>query len=156
MAAAKRLSGLNNGTGNASLNFASTRQGAFTSGSTATNNASTTNGSDGVAVILTGDATATGNAATTAASQIANATPGTARGVALIDQTAAVGTRGIGVAVSGGNSAFGNASSNTASAVQGAVSARGPPAPVASNMSDATNSSNGTSRHHNWCSDGDR
>jgi hypothetical protein len=140
------ISGMNNATGNASRNLASTRQGAFTRGSTAVNNASTTNGSDGLAAILTGDATATGNTATTNGTQIANATPGAASGIALIDQTAAVAARGSAAAVTGGNTAFGNASANLASAVQGAVSARGPPAPIASNSSATTNSSNGTAR----------
>lgn len=138
------ISGSNTATGNGSFNSASTSQGAFTRGSTAVNTASTTNWSDGIAAIATGDSSATGNTASTTSSQIANATPGTAHGIALIDQTAAVNTRGLGFAGSGGNTAFGNASSNTASAVQGAVSARGPPAPVASNSSEATNSSNGT------------
>src|SRR5207248_7359591 len=116
------ISGMNRATGNASRNIATTSQGGFTRGSTAVNSASTTNGSDGVAVILTGDASATGNTATTNGTQIANATPGTASGIALIDQTAAVASRGIGAAVTGGNTAIGNASTNVASAVQGAVS----------------------------------
>jgi hypothetical protein len=141
------ISGMNTGRGNASLNIARTSQGAFTSGATAVNDASSTNGSDGLAMILTGDATATGNTATTNGSQIANATPGSAHGIALIDQTAGVATRGIGTAVTGGNTAIGNASFNVASAVQGAVSARGPPA-VATNQGASTNSSNGTAHIH--------
>lgn len=139
------ISGMNTATGNGSVNVARSSQGAFTSGSTAVNNASSTSGSDGLAAIVTGDATATGNMATTNGTQIANATPGAASGIALIDQTADVAARGSAAAVTGGNTASGNASFNLASAVQGAVSARGPPVPVATNQSASTNSSNGTS-----------
>jgi hypothetical protein len=143
---ARAISGMNTAAGNRSVNLAISRQGTFSSGSTAVNSAATTNGSDGLAVILTGDATATGNTASTTASQIANATPGSAHGLALINQTAAALNRGSAAAVTGGNTAFGNASFNLANAVQGATSARGPPAPVATNMGNATNSSNGTAQ----------
>ena len=149
---AEAISGMNTATGNASRNLAVTRQGVFTSGSTAANTASTANGSDGIAAVTTGDASATGNTGSTTSSQIANATPGAARGIALIDQTAAVAARGAGIAVSGNNTAFGNASANLASAVQGAVTARGPPVPVAFNSGNATNSSNGAATIHTGAS----
>ena len=60
---------MNRATGNDSFNFATTSQGAFTAGRTAVNSASTSNGSDGFALILTATPRA-GNAATTTASQI--------------------------------------------------------------------------------------
>ena len=143
---AEAISGDNVASGNESINVARSRQGAFTSGTVGANTANSTNDSDGLAIILTGDASATGNTAQTAGSQIANAKPGPTPGIALIDQTADVRSFGNARAVSGGNTAFGNASTNLASAVQGTASARGPPLPAAVNLSNVTNSSNGTAQ----------
>jgi hypothetical protein len=126
-------SGLNVGVGNVSNNTAVTGQLAV--GLLASNNAETSNKSDGHVGIKTGDAEATGNKSKTGILQEMHADPNA--GVAVVWQESDVDNVGIGVANSGLNVGVGNASTNTGVTLQGAIGL------LASNNASTKNESNG-------------
>ncbi len=126
-------SGLNVGVGNVSDNTAVTGQLAV--GLIASNNAETSNQSDGHVAIKTGDAEATGNSSKTGVLQEMHADPNA--GVAIVWQESDVDNVGIGIANSGLNFGVGNGSTNTGVTLQGAIGL------LASNNASTKNQSNG-------------
>jgi hypothetical protein len=133
--AAVANSGLNAAVGNASDNEATTNQAAI--GAIASNNANTSNTSDGTASVTTGAATATGNLSETGVQQSVD-NGGGAGPVVVLVQDADVINAGFGLANSGLNFAPGNTSDNTATTNQLALGL------LASNTADNSNDSRGT------------
>jgi hypothetical protein len=140
-------SGRNDVTGNASLNDADLDQRAGSDrASVLSNNARTTNQSDGSAGVKTGDADATGSRSATGVNQWANVVGNGTGGVNFTDQSARVSNAGDALANTGNNTATGNLSLNLASTDQRATSARGPPTGrlVLTNFAVTTNWSRGS------------
>jgi hypothetical protein len=150
---AKGDSGHNTARGNLSDNDSVNRQranvnaGAIRGNSAvASNNAKTSNNSNGKASITTGDVTACGNVATTNIGQTSNANLGKG-GFTLPVQTVRLDNRGTGVGNSGHNSAIGNDSFNTATDPQHANVAAGRArvnSAVANNTGAPRNNSDGS------------
>lgn len=144
--------GLNAAVGNNSDNRSNAVQGAVSGAgppaddSVASNNAETSNWSNGSAGINTGAATATGNSSNTNITQTANgSTGGGLGGLVLVDQEADVNNAGVAIANTGGNNAVGNASDNDADADQTADASTGTAdTSVAANFGVASNSSDGS------------
>jgi hypothetical protein len=126
-------SGGNVAVGNASNNTAATGQVA--AGGIASNQATTSNESNGTAAVQTGDATATGNESETHVEQKHDSDGGPGLVVAVQDSD--VTNAGIGLANTGGNVAVANASTNVAATGQVAVGL------IASNSAETSNESDG-------------
>jgi len=149
-------SGLNAAVGNASLNNATLTQSASVTengaGSidaddvVASNNATSTNNSNGSAKIVTGPANSVGNKSTTNITQTSDFN---GSGFALVDQSATDVNLGLGLSNSGLNLAVGNISQNTTDVDQDSVVSEGAAGDlnaddvVAANTSTQNNTSNG-------------
>jgi hypothetical protein len=151
---ASASTGNNDAIGNNSVNTASNEQEipGLDTGTILSNQGTTSNESDGSAGVTTGDANATGNQARDNVAQWATIAGGSALGgIFDVSQHARVNNSGDADADTGRNDAIGNNSDNLATNDQDANTARGPPQRarvVLSNVSDTTNSSDGTAEIH--------